>query len=114
MAHGKSPDPKREQLWRRHLQRQQSSGLTARDYCACHDLHESAFYFWRRTIAERDRASQAKQPPAFVPVTAVETAPPADAPIDVRLRGGQRLRVRAGCDRRLLADLVALLEGRPC
>ena len=116
MAQGKSRDPQRERLWRQHLARQTGSGLTVREFCASYDLSESAFYFWRRTIAARDRAGR-KSPerqPAFVPVTVVEAPGATDAPIDVRLRSGQRLRLRAGCDRRLLADLLALLEGRPC
>jgi hypothetical protein len=116
MTQGKSRDPKREQLWRQHLARQTGSGLTVREFCASYDLSESAFYFWRRTIAERDRAGRksSERQPAFVPVTVVGPPVSADVPIDVRLRSGHRLRVRAGCDRRLLADLVALLEGRPC
>jgi hypothetical protein len=48
--------------------------------------------------------------------------PPAvhnETPIDIHLADGHRVRVRAGCDRLLLADVLALLrqstpEGRPC
>jgi hypothetical protein len=55
MAQGNPRDPKLERRWRRHFQRQQASGLTIRAYCLEHDWHESAFYFWRREIAARDR-----------------------------------------------------------
>ena len=106
-------DLKREQSWRQHLDRQQASGQTARAYCERHGLAETAFYYWRRTIAERDRQARRSGPvPAFVPVTVV--GPAADAPIDVRLAGGHRLRVRAGCDRDLLAAVLAMLGTRPC
>ena len=107
-------DLKREQAWRQHLERQQASGQTARAYCRRHGLAETAFHYWRRTIAERDRVARRSAPvPAFVPVAVVGPAA-ADAPIDIRLAGGHRVRVRAGCDRDLLAAVLALLGVRPC
>ena len=107
-------DPRLERTWRQHLERQQASGQTARDYCRRHDLAETAFHYWRRTIAQRDREGRRSAPAAaFVPVTVVGSAA-ADAAIDIRLVNGQRVRVRSGCDRELLATVLALLEGRPC
>jgi hypothetical protein len=103
-----------EQTWRQHLRRQQASGQTARAYCRDHDLAETAFHYWRRTIAERDREVRRPDPtPAFVPVTVVGPSA-AGSPIDIRLAGGHRVRVRAGCDRELLAAVLALLGARPC
>lgn len=115
-------DLKREQTWRRHIEQQCASGLTIRVYCAAHQLPESSFYFWRQEIAKRDRksATRPNPAPAFVPVAVI--APPADArpdaPIDIHL-DGHRVRVRSGCDRALLADVLAILrqptsEGRSC
>lgn len=107
-------DLKLEQTWRQHLQRQQASGQTARDYCRDHDLAETAFHYWRRTIADRDREAQRSTPvPAFVPVAVVGPAA-GGSPIDIRLAGGHRVRVRAGCDRELLAAVLGLLGARPC
>lgn len=107
-------DLRLEQTWRQHLDRRQASGQTARAYCRRHDLAETAFHYWRRTIAERDRAARRSAPPAaFVPVTVVGP-PAADPPIDIRLVGGHRVRVRSGCDRELLAAVLGLLGGRPC
>ena len=116
-------DVNREQVWRRHLEQQRSSGLTARAYCRANALQESAFFFWKKEIAKRDResAAQPNPAPAFVPVAVID--PPAesrtDAPIDIRLAEGHRVRIRSGCDRGLLADVLAMLrrsasEGRPC
>ena len=87
-----------------------------RDYCFEHDLAKASFYYWRRIISERDRqAAAATKTPAFVPITLVDAPPRAHASaIDIRLGGGQRVRVRAGCDQQLLAAVLALLEGRPC
>src|SRR5262245_30981936 len=107
-------DLRLEQTWRQHLQRQQTRGQTARAYCRQHGLAETAFHYWRRTIAERDRvARQATPAPRFVPITVVGPLTAGSA-IDIRLAGGQRVRVRAGCDRDLLAAVLALFGGRPC
>jgi hypothetical protein len=132
MAKGSPRDPQRERFWRRHVRQQRLSRLSVRDYCDLHRLYESAFYFWRREIAARDRqrnsrpavcdgrrrsAANAAGPveAAFLPVSVVEPPAAGDAAVlDIRLTSGHRLRVRAGCDRRLLADVVAVLEGRPC
>ena len=123
MAH-QQRDLKRERTWRRYVAAQRTSGLTIRDFCQAQDLRETSFHFWRKEIAKRDReaAAEPKAAPAFVPVAVID--PPRDttpvaSPIDIRLAEGHRVRVRAGCDRRLLADVLALLrgsasEGRPC
>jgi transposase-like protein len=107
-----------EQTWRQHIHQQAASGDTIRDYCRDHDLNETAFYFWRRTLAERDRPASAKArtaAPAFVPVTVIDPPRTAtDSPIDIRLTNGHRLRIRSGCDRELLAAVLVLLEGQPC
>lgn len=109
-------DLRREQTWRQHLDRQRVSGQTARAYCLRHGLAETAFHYWRRTIAERDRETRPSAPvPAFVPVVVAGRPGTADGtPIDIRLAGGHHVRVRAGCDRDLLAAVLALLGGRPC
>jgi hypothetical protein len=114
-------DLNRERMWRRHIAEQRGSGQTIRAYCESHRLRETSFYFWRSEIAKRDReaAAGSKAAPAFVPVAVIDTPVPHDTPIDVRLAGGHRVRVRSGCDRVLLADVIRLLrdthaEGRPC
>jgi len=108
-------DRRLEQTWRQHLQRQKASGQTARAYCREHGLAETAFHYWRRTIAERDQESRRAAPaPTFVPVTVVGPAMAAGSAIEIRLAGGHRVRVRAGCDREVLAAVLGLLGGRPC
>ena len=113
-------DLKRERIWRQHIERQQVSGRTLRDYCFDQDLAESAFYRWRRIIAERDAtaaisASASAAMPAFVPVAIIDAPTPvASSSIDICLVDGRRVRVRSGCDRELLATVLALLEGRSC
>ncbi|HEY2909250.1 MAG TPA: hypothetical protein VGI99_03340 [Gemmataceae bacterium] len=118
-------DANRERLWRRHLKQQRSSGLTVRAFCSLHQLKETSFFFWKKEIAKRDReAAAAAPPPAFVSVSIVEPpAPRHETPIDICLAEGPCVRVRSGCDRQLLADVLAMLarpiadgakEVRPC
>src|SRR5271170_979565 len=116
----------REQFWRRHIDRQRASRLSIRGYCHRHGLHEHSFYSWRRTIAERDHhgkpaPSQPLAAPAFLPVAVVDGPTRLhDLPIEIRLVDGRRVRIRAGCDRALVADVLAILhaatkpEERPC
>jgi transposase-like protein len=104
-----------EQFWRRHFSQQDGSGLTIRDYCLKHSLSEASFYSWRRIIAERDRQSEpaARPTSAFLPVNVVDAPARRDDPsIEIRLGGGCRVRVRNGCDRALLADVLALLQSQ--
>ena len=108
-----------EQFWRHHLDQQRASRLSIRNYCYRHGLQDHSFYFWRRTIAERDRQvhpASARPPaaPAFLPVALVDdqTRLP-DTAIEICLVDGRRLRVHAGCDRTLLADVLAILQATP-
>jgi hypothetical protein len=97
--------------WRRLLQHWETSGLGVRAFCDRQKIPEAQFWWWRRRLSEQVKAAKA---PAFVPVTIVETTTSTSAAIDIKLTNGHRLRVRAGCDRRLLAEVVAVLEGKPC
>lgn len=112
-------DLKREQIWRRHLEQQRTSGVTVRAYCLANALRETSFFYWKKEIAKRDRETAANAKPAFVPVAVINAPTRSDTPIDVRLAEGHRVRIRSGCDRVLLADVLAMLrdsrsEGRPC
>ena len=125
MAKGQRRDPKREAFWRNALARQRKSGLNVRQWCARERLPETAFYFWRRTIGQRDRdAARAAVPvrqcspqairrrsprPMFVPVTVAMPGP--EHPIVIRLRGGRVMRLPVGMDARRVAELVHAIEG---
>jgi transposase-like protein len=114
MSSGRPRDLQREQAWRRHVERQQASGLSVREYCGRHDLAESAFYVWRRTIRERDQDST-RPAPTFVPVTVIaHPTRSTGSAIDIFVAGDRRVRVRPGCDRDLLAAVLALLEKPSC
>ena len=100
--------------WRRLLRKFRASGLRARAFCDRNDIPESQFWWWKRRLDEQIEAAGAGNAPTFVPVTMLEESRKADAAIDIRLTSGQRLRVRSGCDRQLLAEVIDLLEGRSC
>jgi hypothetical protein len=109
MAHGKPRDARKEQQWRRWIQRWETSDLTVADFCARHHLSQPNFYSWRRRLQQRDAAV-----PAFVPVRIVPDQPPVSPPpIEVVLTGGRRLRVAAGFDPAMLRQLLALIEEVP-
>jgi transposase len=103
----------REQLWRRRIDEQRTSGLTIRAFCHRHELREPSFYFWRRTLADRDRTAADSVKPAFVPVKVALPSRPASA-VEVQLPDGVRVSVAAGCEAALLAMVLAALAARPC
>ena len=122
MARGISHrDVTKEQFWREQIAGQPDSGLSIRAYCRRHRLRESAFYFWRKELARRGAGSAA--PATFVPVriTAehpavgggrVESKPPGR--IEIVLGNDRRVSVVGSVDRQTLADVLAVVEGRPC
>jgi transposase-like protein len=87
--------------WREIVRGQARSGLSVAAYCRRARVPQSSFYAWRRRL--RDAATFAE-----VRVTSEPTG--AAGAIEVRLKGGRCLVVRAGFDRQTLLDLVATLE----
>ena len=125
-------DAAKERFWRRMMRRWARSGESIREFCDCESLSEASFYAWRRELRKRDHLSaqasgderqaslSAESPadaPRFLPVHVVTEAPldhPPAGSIEVVLTSGTRLRVPAGVDRQTLADLIGVLEQRPC
>ena len=100
--------------WKRVVEQWGASGLSIRSFCLRNRVHEGTFYRWKRFFAEKATTSLVPRP-AFLPVV-VQTvvSPPSESPIEIELTGHRILRVRSGCDQRLLGDLITLLEGKPC
>ena len=94
----KDRNSEREAFWRDVVGRREASGLSVRAFCQGENVPESAFYFWRRTLAERagklpkrPRATsrRASAPAAFVPVRIRREALPLTAEVaQERSRGG--------------------------
>ena len=113
-------DPQRRSYWQDVVRRWREGGQSVRAFCRAEGLRESAFYFWRRELARRGHRAR-RQPvsaspsPAFLPVKLVSDKPVEAAQgIEIVLAHGRVVRVRAGFDRQTLADVLAMLEVRPC
>ena len=106
-------DSAKERRWRDFVKRQAASGLSVRAFCQQEKLTESAFYAWRRTIAERDgeRGRSTKTPPAFLPAV-MTSEPRRETAITIELAGGRALRLPESMSAERLADLVQALEAR--
>ena len=131
--------PERRSYWEEVVRQWEQGGQSVRGYCRAEGLRESAFYFWRRKLGRRQRTVAARelplpasaaisvsQPPkqaspprrrtaSFLPVRVVDgceaTVPRA---VEIVLANGRTVRVQAGFDRQTLADVLAVLEVRPC
>src|SRR5579883_1954910 len=115
MSPGNPRDPHKEQFWRDHLQRWQRSGLSARAYCRRQRLSAPSFYGWRRTLADRDRATPTEPTVAFLPLhVRHDPLSPDPAPLELVLGNGRRLRIPAGFPPDCLRAVLALLEGPSC
>ena len=66
MAKGKERSKSKEAFRRKRVRGHVHRGLSIRAFCRKHAVRESAFYFWRRELAEREAAQAASA--AFVPV----------------------------------------------
>ena len=103
-------DSGRERFWRAVVARQAKCGLTVRAFCRQEKLRETAFYFWRRTIVERDARRSVTAAPAFVPVVLSDRRVASLAEIAIELRGGRMLRLSESIAAERLAAIVLALE----
>jgi hypothetical protein len=112
-------DVAKERRWRALIARQRSSGFSVRVFCRRERLTESAYYFWRREIAQRDGGSpkraelrrQAPTRPSFLPVCVTDPAP-CEATITIELAGGRVLRLPTSLPAHRVAELVLALEAQ--
>ncbi len=133
-------NPQRQAYWEELVRRWKESGQSVRAYCRAEGVQESAFYFWRRKLAQRSlpsgalsrprlkasqlapsvpspgqRPSLHRGTPSFLPVHLTQDGPTVAAHgVEIVLAQGCTVRVRAGFDRQTLADVLAVLEVRPC
>lgn len=99
----------KEGYWRGVIQRWGRSKQTVRAFCGEHGLSEQSFYWWKRTIAERDERADG---PAFVPVR-VSPATAAAPTLEVVVGPGRVVRVPTGFDADTLRRLLTILEEGP-
>ena len=112
-------DPQRRVYWEAVVRRWREGGQSVRAFCRAERLRETAFYFWRRELAQRGPAA------SFLPVQVVAPASEhaingrldsaeAHHGVEIVLAHGRTLRVQPGFDRQTLAAVLAMLEARPC
>jgi len=102
-----APPTAAEQRWREIVERQRAGGSTVAAFCRDHHIATSSFFAWKRKL----RGCDDDPPAAFVEAAVVGTPPASRAWIEVRLRGGRRVRLGPGFDAGLLAAVVRTLEG---
>jgi len=133
-------DPQKQRHWEEVMRRWREGGQAVREFCRAEGVRESAFYFWRQELARRghgvdaksgsrpeggpvaqvsrssSRISSRRSPrPSFLPVHVVEPrVSDADRGVEIVLEQGRTVRVRPGFDRQTLADVLSVLEARPC
>lgn len=117
-------DLQKQKHWEEVMRRWQEGGQSVRAYCQAEGLRESAFYFWRRELARRgyrgDAPNGVRPQPrsaalSFLPVRVVEPRlTEAARGVEIVLPQGRTVRVQAGFDRQTLAEVLAVLEVRPC
>jgi hypothetical protein len=140
---GRNGDPAKRQRWGDLVDRWQRSGRSVRAFCRDAGVKEAAFYWWRRVL-DRDRASvgarrerggqastasgAARRPRAevtgggkgritarFLPVCVVsDQASELPSGVEIHLGNGRSVRVCRRFDGHALAEVLAVLEARPC
>jgi len=137
---GRSGDPAKRRRWWELVKRWQQSGQTVREFCRSAAVKESAFYWWRQTLARRGlrhgekRHAQGSVPqgkrtdvrtsPAgpdrqgaarFLPVQVImDQASESSSGVEIHWDNGRSVRLHRRFDRQTLADVLAVLEARPC
>ena len=125
MPHPSRRNLELQQRWQQHLDRQQASGLPARQYCLKHQISQAGFYYWKRVLRQRQQEQLSsltpgadQQTPACVPVTLADLhASPQHTPADrleIELPGGVRLKVPGGFDEGTLRLVLELAGVASC
>lgn len=108
-------DVEKARFWQKTIREAARSGLSTREFCRQHRLHESQFYWWQRRLAAHPARQQRKQSPEAASFALVSEEPgAADAGIELVLAGGRRLRIAKGVDAPALRSVLAALEEPGC
>ena len=100
----RSPDE-----WRELIRQHASSGQSIKAFCERHGVVVSAFYYWRRRLA--DEPGTVPSTALAVSFVAVEEVSAPASPLELVLRGGRCVRVVAGFDGPTLLRLIDVVEG---
>jgi transposase len=115
---GKPFDPAKERYWRRVLRQQVASGLRVGRFCERENISCHQFYWWRRTLEERDRGrtsavghgESARRVTAASPFLAMPLTVSLAAPVEIVHPRGHVVRLGAGFDDQALSRILAMLD----
>jgi putative transposase len=94
-----------EKKWAEVILQQQQSGLSVSVFCRDRSFSGQAFYYWRKRLAERE-------PVRFALVAAAAATTSEQAPIELLLASGERLRIAPGADASTLRTVLNVLRER--
>jgi hypothetical protein len=100
LSKGKS----RSDFWPDLIQQQAGSGRSVSVFCSERGLTEQSLYYWRKRLNLNQEA-----PVSFALVTA-DRSDCKDAPLELELGSGQRLRIPRGVDAATLRTVLAVLR----
>jgi hypothetical protein len=101
----------RERFWQRLIREQRDSGSSIKAFCRSQRVSEPSFFAWRKKLAMTKRAEAQHE---FVAVRMIPEPIRRSGNIEIVLDRGRSVRVEPGFDRRVLRDVLAVLEERPC
>ncbi len=136
----RSGDTAKRRRWRELVKRWQQSGQTVREFCRTAEVKESAFSWWKGRLARRrvrrggDRHAQGSvsqrtrtdvttgradpvrhKAARFLAVRVVaDQASQSSSGVEIHGDNGRSVRLQRGFDRQTLADVLAVVEARPC
>ena len=111
-------DMEKEKYWQKTIRDATRSGLSIREFCHRHNLKESQFYWWQRSLKMRRRNHSTPPRDNACNNTAsfalISDKPGSmDAGIELVLGDGRRLRIARGVDEETLRTVLAAVS-RQC
>ena len=114
-------DMEKEQYWQKVVGEAARSGLSIREFCRRHNLKESQFHWWQRTLKDRrqermlrcqKRSGDAGGQATFALVS--DGAQDLDAGLELVLGDSRRLRICKGVDEQTLRTVLAAVGTEGC
>ena len=100
----KPVDPKADE-WAERIAAQQRSGMSVKQFCKERGLTEHSFYAWRKRLQEKGSVRF-----ALVERRARRQEGTAEAPLELVLATGERLRIGTGVDTATLRTVLDVLR----
>ena len=96
-------DGSRREFWRDLIHQQARSGQQVRAFCSEHGVTEQSFYGWKKRLS-------GEAPVSFALVATDGAGGKREAPLELDLGSGQRLRISCGVDGATLRTVLAVLR----